>query len=176
MLWAVAEALAIPTYSHPRLSIPSGIIGIPAGLVPSLFAVYAVRSASGSHYQREDYPNMLSKFYNFPMIPRLEYPESVWAYLNEPPPGGTTRTRRQIMLDHWEEDKNLRFFNRAITRDRLVILTGQKQPSVDIDLLNDRITMLREVKAVTLQMSRPLLELVMIVRDKKHLAPAEQLH
>ena len=43
VLWAIAEGLDIPTYNNPKLSIPSGSIGILAGIVPSVFSLIAVK-------------------------------------------------------------------------------------------------------------------------------------
>ncbi len=169
VLWAVAEALDIPTYSHPRYSISSGSIGILAGLVPSVFSLYAVRATSGTHNPRDPYLNMLNKIYDFPSAPQIQYPESVWRYLNSPQPGDSTKTRRQLLIEHWAEDRNIKIFANGVTTDKLRLLTGIKQSNVDIDLLTDRLTMLKEVKALSLQMTRPLLEINMIMRDEKHL-------
>jgi hypothetical protein len=40
-LWALAEALSIPTFGASKFSIPSGITGILAGIIPSVASVYA---------------------------------------------------------------------------------------------------------------------------------------
>jgi hypothetical protein len=169
VLWAVAEALDIPTYSHPRFSISSGTIGIAAGLVPSVFSAYAVHSLGGSHYHRDPYPNVLCKIYGFPALPAINYPDSVWRYLNTVPPGETTKTRRDLLISHWVQDRNIHIFDHGITKEELKLLVGIDQSKVSIDLLTDRLTMIREVKAFALQMSRALLEINMIVREKKHL-------
>jgi hypothetical protein len=169
VLWAVAEALDIPTYSHPRYSISSGTIGIAAGLVPSIFSAYAVHSLGGKKYEREPYPNVLCKIYGFPVLPAINYPDSVWRYLNTVPPGETTKTRRDLLISHWVQDRNIHIFDHGITKTELTLLVGIDQSKVSIDLLTDRLTMVREVKAFALQMSRALLEINMIVREKKHL-------
>jgi hypothetical protein len=166
-LWAIAEALDIPTYATPRLSIPSGTIGIIAGLVPSIFSTYALRAESGNRYCRDAFPNMLSKIYDFPTNSGIEYPETVWTYLNTPLPGTDKPSRKQLLMDHWLADKNIHIFRHGMTKTDLIILTGAAQPVVTIDLINDRLIMLREVKTITLQMTRPLLELNMAMQSKK---------
>jgi hypothetical protein len=169
-LWAVAEGLDIPTYSSPRYSIPSGTIGIVAGLVPSLFSAYALRAEGGKRYEKAAFPNMLSKIYGLPTHEGIEYTESVWTYLNSPTPGPDKRTRKEILINHWIDDKNISIFKHGMTKQDLILLTGAEQPMVTIDLIKDRLTMLREVEAVTLQMSRPLLEINMVLQGKKKLA------
>ncbi|MBS1997754.1 MAG: hypothetical protein JSS86_15635, partial [Cyanobacteria bacterium SZAS LIN-2] len=40
----------------------------------------------------------------------------------------------------------------------------------DMTLISDKLIMMGQVRAVALQMSRPLLEICMMVRGKKHMA------
>ena len=47
ILWAIAEAYDIPTYRYPRLSIPSGVVGIAAGIVPSIASMYTLKAVNG---------------------------------------------------------------------------------------------------------------------------------
>jgi hypothetical protein len=171
VLWALAEALDIPTYKNPRLSIPSGTIGILAGIVPSLFSGYATRASGGGRYLRQVYPNILTKIYDFPTIPRVEYPEIVWQYLNSKP-CGETRTRRQIMQDRWRDDKNIHALVGGVDAHKLKLLTGNEPYIADLELISDKLIMMGQVKAVTLQMARPLLEICMAARGKKHFVGA----
>lgn len=166
-LWAIAEAMDIPTYKTPKLSIPSGTVGIIAGIVPSLFSGYATRASSGGRYLRQVYPNILTKLYDIPTIPRVEYPDIVWQYLNARP-YGETRSRREIMRQHWRDDSNIHAFKGGITENKVMLLTGNKPYTADLELISDKLIMMGQVKAVTLQMSRPLLEICMAVRGKKH--------
>jgi hypothetical protein len=174
-LWAVAEAFDIPTYKMPRYSIPSGTIGILAGIVPSAFSVYALRSMPGGHYKRDSYPNILSKVFDYPTQPRIEFPTSVWKYVNSVPAitGPPTidsdkRIRLQLLKDHWLQDPNIATFKHEHGEKQLDQLTGKDQNCVNMDLLGDRLTMLREVKALVYGMNRPLRELAMVESGKKH--------
>lgn len=170
VLWAAAEAFTVPSYKYPKLSIPSGVLGIVAGLVPSMFSEIAIRSGGGLHHERKAYPNMLCKFYDLPTSPRTEYPESIWTHLNLPPSGKDTRTRRAILMDHWIDNKNIQTLNNGISKDKINRISGIDQTDISIDLLNDRASMLRELKACVLQMTRPLMELNMCLRDKKRVS------
>jgi hypothetical protein len=166
ILWAVAESLDIPTYKSPKYSIPSGTIGIIAGIVPSIFSLYAVRPPK-ERYIYTSYPNMLCKIFAYPVTPRTEYPNSVWSFLNAKPVGEPTRTRREIMIEHWSSDKNIHCSKKLKDKDTLDLVTGTKQEVVTPDLLSDQILMLNETKAIVLQMNRPLMELMMLVRGQK---------
>ncbi len=170
-LWAIAEAMDIPTYRTPRLSIPSGTVGIIAGIVPSLFSGHATRASSGGRYLRQIYPNILTKLYDIPTIPRVEYPDIVWQYLNAKP-CGETRSRRELMREHWRDDSSIHAFKGGISENKLMLLTGNKPYTADLELISDKLIMMGQLKAVTLQMSRPLLEICMAVRGKKHFTEA----
>jgi hypothetical protein len=166
VLWAICEALDIPTYKAAKYSIPSGTIGILAGLVPSAFSLYALREPD-ARFARLSYPNMLSKLFDYPTIPRIEFPKNVWSYLNSNPVGEADRTRRDIMIDYWLHDKYINLLvGRSKTPD-LDTLTGFKQNNVTIRMLSDRLTMLRQTRAVVMGMNRPLLEVIMVMRGTK---------
>lgn len=169
ILWAAAEAFAIPCYKYPRYSIPSGSVGIVAGLVPSMFSEFAMRSAGGKHHERKAYPNMLCKFYGLPVSPRTDYPESVWKHLNMPPTNSSI-TRREMLLAHWQDNQNIHTLKSGVTSEKIKRIAGIDQSDISIDLLNDRASMLRDLKAAVLQMTRPLMELSMCLRDKKQIA------
>ena len=168
VLWAVAEALDIPTYKSPKYSIPSGSIGIIAGIVPSVFSAIATRSSSGGTYKRQIYPNMLTKIFDLPAIPRVEYPGVVWLYLNAAAPG-ETETRKQKMQNRWRKDPYISYFHHNVCDDNIKLLTGNAPYVGDLDMVSDKLIMMGQIKAITLQMTRPLLEICMVVRDIKQM-------
>jgi len=167
VLWAVAEALDIPTYKYGRLSIPSGSIGILAGIVPSLFSGYATRSSSGGHYRRQIYPNIMTKICDIEPIARVEYPDVVWQFFLAKP-DGDSRSRKQVIFDHWVNDGSMHIFKDGVSRQKLLWVTGNEPYTADLDLVSDKLLMMGQIKAVVLQMSRPLLEICMALRGKKH--------
>ena len=167
VLWAIAEGLSIPTYKNPTLSIPSGTVGIIAGIVPSLFSGYATRATAGGRYERKSYPNILTKLYDLPTIARIEFPDIVWRFLNSCP-CGDTRTRKQVMQQHWSDDNNVHVFKGGVNHKKVMVLTGNEPYVADMTLLSDKLLMMGQVRAVVLQMSRPLLEICMVLRGKKH--------
>jgi len=169
-LWAVAEALDIPTYKKPRYSIPSGSIGIIAGVVPSVFSAVAVRQSSGIGYERKPYPNMLSQLFDYPSTPRIDYPASVSSYLHATPTYAERgESRADWLINRWADDKNLSVFNDRKSRSQIDAITGTVQSHMTIELVSDRMAMLQQLSAMISQMNRPLLELMMVVRGTKHL-------
>ncbi|MBX3138472.1 hypothetical protein KF707_19750 [Candidatus Obscuribacterales bacterium] len=159
---------------HPRLSIPSGAVGIVAGLVPSMFSEFAMRSSGGKHHERKAYPNMLCKFYDQPVIPRTDFPDSVWKHLNLCPTNSSV-TRREMLLSYWEGNQNIHTLRDGVTTEKIRKITGQDQSDINIDLLNDRASMLRDLKAAVLQMTRPLMELSMCLRGQKQIADTVEI-
>lgn len=169
VLWSVAEALTIPTFKYPRLALPSGTVGIIAGIVPSIFSEYATFASSGSRYARSSYPNILTGIYDLPIIPRITFPDIVWRYLNAHP-SGDSRSRKEVLRERWLANANIHVFKDGISPRKIKLLTGNEPYTSDLDLISDKLIMLNQVKVVVLQMSRPLLEICMAVRGKKRFA------
>jgi hypothetical protein len=171
-LWAVCEALAIPTYAHPNLSVSSGIVGILAGVVPSFASFYAMRQVSGKKYSYKEEPNMLAKLFDRPVALHCEYPECVWLYLNSVPPNDTSGKRRvDQIVDRWIADKNIPSFTSRSSERQVDVITGTKSipKTLTIDLLSTRQTMLDQLTSEILKMKRLLLELMLVIRAQKQL-------
>jgi hypothetical protein len=166
VLWTVAEALSIPTFKYTRLSVPSGSVGIIAGIVPSVFSEYAVLAGSGERYARQSYPNILTGIYDLPIIPRITFPDIVWQYLKAKP-FGQPLSRKEVMRERWLNNKNIKVFKKGISKEKILLLTGNEPYTADLELISDKLIMLGQVKVVVLQMSRPLLEICMVARGKK---------
>lgn len=171
-LWAVCEAIAIPTYKQPILSVPSGIVGILAGVVPSFASFYAMRQVAGKRYSYKEEPNMLAKIFDKPVGLHCEYPDSVWTYLNSVPPNDPSGKRRvDQIIDRWVEDKNIPNFTSRTSDRQVDLVTGSKSipKTLTIDLLSTRQTMLDQLTSEVLKMKRLLLELMLAVRGTKRL-------
>jgi hypothetical protein len=167
ILWAVGEALDIPTYAKPKYAIPSGAIGIVAGLVPSAFSLYALRQEAGGKFERDPHPNMLSKVFGYKVTPEIDYPDSIWTWLNSVPPVGSDKSRLKFLLANWENDINLHHFSAKVTKIQLDRLTATIQDDLTIRVISDRLVMIRSMRAVILGITRPLLELLMVLRGTK---------
>ncbi len=167
----VAEGLDVPTYRSPRLSIPSGINGILAGIVPSVASMYALRQLNGKTSKSEADPNMLAKLFDYPTNPEVEYPKCVWQFLNLPPAGeNINKTRKDLIINRWIEDKNIPNFTDRHTKDLDIITASISRPKgLSIVNLNLRQIMLEQLGAEVLKMKRFLLELSMVIQGEKRI-------
>ncbi len=171
-LWTVCEGLSIPTYSDAKLSIPSGITGIMAGIVPSIASIYALKQLSGKKQISERDPNMLAKIFDYPVSPEIDYPKNVWDFLNTAQVGEPAgKTRRALLIERWIEDKNIPEFTESTASKQLDVITASvpRKKALDIAALNTRLAMLQQLGAEILKMKRMLLELSMVIHGEKNI-------
>jgi len=169
-LWAVAEGLDIPTFKYSRLAISSGTTGIIAGVIPSIFSLWAMRQQQGKKTLSETAPNVLAKLFDYPITPDIDYPSSVWRFLQSAPPGDSSeRTRREQLIDRWLTDKNLPDFTDPKSRRQLDVITASvsHRKGLTINSLNTRLVMLQQLGGEVMKMKRMLLELSMVTRGEK---------
>lgn len=181
VLWSVNSALAIgsinTTYArNPKkcvnLTIPSGIVGIAAGIVPSVISMYTLKAVNGAKKTSEEEPNMLAKLFGYKTNPDIEYPNSVWTYLNQVPANEKTKkTRLDFIVDRWIEDSNMPGFTDRHSRRQLDVLTASvsQKNGLTINSLTARSVMLQQLQAEVLKMKRLLLELNMVAQGEKQL-------
>ncbi len=169
-LWAVTEALAIPSYKYAKFAIPSGIVGIPAGLVPSIASMYTFKQINGKKRTSEVEPNMLAKLFNYPTNPEIEYPSCVWNYLHQVPASDpASKKRLDQMIDRWISDANIPGFTDRNSKQQLDVITASiaQRKGLSISTLTARCVMLEQLQAEVWKMKRMLLELAMAARFEK---------
>ncbi len=172
VLWAVGEALDIPTNRYPNLSVPSGILGIIAGLAPSAFSLYAMHQYNGKKKTSEVEPNMLAKLFGYKTNPSIEYPDSVWKYLNSKQANKNARlTRKEILINRWVSDSNMPAFTDKNSAKQLDVLTASvaQTKGLTIATLTARQEMLNQLASEIFKMKRLLLELNMVLTGEKSL-------
>lgn len=172
-LWTVCEALAIVSPLHPNYAIQSGIVGIAAGIVPSIASGYALKAYSGKHLKSECEPNMLAKIFNRPINQDIDYPKSVWSFLNTAPAGDTGsnagKTRKEQLIARWVSDKNIpSFTDKSNTKEiDIITATNAQKKGLSIDHLNVRMVMLDQLQGELAKMKRLLMEISMVITDEK---------
>ncbi len=177
VLWAVCEGLTIPTHTRGVFAVSSGITGIAAGLVPSIASMYTLKAVNGKRKTSEVEPNMLAKLFNYPTNPEIEYPASVWRFLNEAPAeGASSKSRKEQMIDRWIADSNIPGFTSrdSKTLDAITASVAQKK-GLSIATLNTRQVMLQQLSAEVQKMKRMLLELSMVVQGDKQFVASTPL-
>lgn len=177
ILWAACEGLAIPTVKNAKYAIPSGILGILAGVIPSIASLYTFRQLGGKKTHSHVDPNMLAKLFGYPTTVDIDYPDSVWTFLMQvPADGSNSKTRVDNILDRWISDANLKAFTDRESKRQLDILTGSAihKKSVDISVLNARKVMLSQLAAEIMKMKRMLLEMSMALHGEKELSASHR--
>ncbi len=172
ILWAAAEGFDIPTNKHPNLSIPSGTLGIIAGLAPSIFSLYAMHQYNGKKKTSEVEPNMLAKLFGYKTNPTIEYPDSVWTFLNSKQANQNAKlSRKDVLINRWVCDSNISSFtdkNSAKQLDAITASVAQKK-GLTIATLTARQEMLQQLAAEIYKMKRMLLEITMVINGEKAL-------
>jgi hypothetical protein len=136
-----------------------------AGALSSGISAYALKQARGGKRSAAASPNMLAQILGRATPIDQSYPDSVWIYLNDPPPG-TSVPRRELLIQKWVAAKRIAPPNtRAGQRDMDAMSGATAQhKSITIDTLANRRIMLEEVKAVVSQMTRDLLDIMKTFR------------
>ncbi|MGH9552465.1 MAG: hypothetical protein ACRD3W_23970, partial [Terriglobales bacterium] len=172
ILWAAAEAFDIPSFAVAKWAIPSGTTGIAAGLVPSFASMYTLKAVNGKKKTSEVEPNMLAKLFGYPVVADIEYPKSVWEFLNQVPasePSG--KKRLDQLVDRWISDSNIPSFTDRASRSQLDVITASasQKKGLSIATLGVRQVMLTQLAAEIQKMKRMLLELSMVATGEKQL-------
>ncbi|MBX3152286.1 hypothetical protein KF728_19155 [Candidatus Obscuribacterales bacterium] len=175
-LWAVTEAFVIPTYKHAIYNVPAGIVGIPAGMVPSAASMYTLKLINGKKQDSEVEPNMLAKIFKYQTNSEIEYPKSVWDYLNGVPADvPNSKKRIDQLIDRWIADSNIPGFTDRNSKKQLDVITASvsQRKGLTISSLTVRTVMLDQLLAEVVKMKRMLLELEMVTNgDKRFIANA----
>jgi len=127
------------------LSKPAAGIGIGAGVFSASLALYGIQAQKGAASPFEFQSNMLARFFNRPALPDSDYPETVWTFLNQSPPG-TETTRKQQLLDTWLRVQRI---DSLASTEKISRLTSQpsENQKLTIDDFEDRAAMLQDVRA-----------------------------
>lgn len=176
VLWAVGEAFDIPTNRYPNLSVPSGILGIIAGLAPSAFSLYAMHQYNGKKRTSEVEPNMLAKIFSYKTNPTIEYPDSVWNFLNSKQANTNAKLdRKDVLINRWVSDSNISSFTDRNSSKQLDAITASvsEKKALNIQTLTARQEMLKQLSAEIYKMKRMLLELTMVINGEKELTSLE---
>ncbi len=177
VLWAVTEALAIPGYKNANFAIPSGIAGIPAGVVPSIASMLTLKQINGKKRRSDVEPNMLAKLFGYPTNSEIEYPKSVWTFLNQVPASDSNGKKRiDQLIDRWIADSNMPAFTDRQSKKQLDVLTASvsQRKGLSIATLTARSVMLQQLHSEIMKMKRMLLELTMCLQGEKQLTISEK--
>ncbi|MBK7750446.1 MAG: hypothetical protein IPP97_21720 [Candidatus Obscuribacter sp.] len=158
----------IPTGETPETI--GAIIGAVAGGVTTGISGWALKISGGEKRSAEIHPNMLAKLFNQPVDSDHDYPREIWRFMTDPMPQSATReSRKDRLLKRWVELKRVEQINTPQGKKHLAQLCGTvpQVNTVNIDLLDDRVAMLYDVKATVSLMFAQLLELMRAIHGRQ---------
>jgi hypothetical protein len=113
---------------------------------------------------------MLAKLFGYSTTEDIEYPHSVWDYLNQVPASNLkSKKRLDVLVDRWIADSNISGFTNRTSKAQLDVITASvsQKKGLSISTLSARQTMLLQLSAEILKMKRMLLELAMVAQGDK---------
>jgi hypothetical protein len=142
------------------------VMEVGAGALSTGISTYALKQSSGEKRTANVNPNMLARFFSLSTTKDRDIPVPIWNFLNEPMPEGKGLSRRDILIQRWVQIGRIPPPKSKEGQRRIALLCGTvAQPhQVSIDLLNDRVAMLDDLRAAIGQMSRQLLEIMRLMR------------
>ena len=156
---------ALATSAQNALQNFGNELEVVAAATTVLLSSYALHQAHGPKQSEETNPNMLASILGREPVNYDKYPPSVWAFLNDCPPG-EKETRRQKIINGWIKLGRIKPLGQAGSAQELDQLCGTVplRKAITIDLLRNRIPMLEDVRATMAGMSRDLRELTGFIR------------
>ncbi len=115
---------------------------------------------------------MLAKIFDRPINQDIDYPKSVWSFLNTVPASdgnSAGQTRKEQLIARWISDKNIpSFTDKASSKEIDVITaTSPQKKGLSIDNLNVRMVMLEQLQGELAKMKRLLMEIAMVITEEK---------
>lgn len=133
---------------------------IEGGIQTSL-ASWALQQQRGESRRERGIPSILMHLFGPKTEAASDYPPAVWAYLSSPLPASKNgASRLDILVARWRQ-LGYCFTHKGHRNDRRVQNIAGLNPRVrlTIDVLEDRIAMLNDLRATVLQMDSDLLEM-----------------
>lgn len=146
---------------------PGETLASGASLLSGGLGYLALRQQGGAKLSSMIKPNMLAKVFKRPNDSDTEYPHIIWKYLNAVPPGVQNgQTRRQLLMQHWVLNGRLNDLTSPKSREYMRVVSGTipQVKTVTMNMLDDRSSMLADVRATVSQIYKELLNLMLVVR------------
>jgi hypothetical protein len=142
------------------------VMEVAAGALSTGISTYALKQSSGERRSAGASPNMLARLFNLPTTKENDIPTPIWNYLNEPIPGGKGVSRRDLLIERWVHLGRIPPPTSKAGQRRVALLSGAvvQTHEVTIDLLDNRVSMLNDLRAAVGSMSRELLEIMRVMR------------
>jgi len=167
---AVGSMLQEPVETVPdsRYELPGEVVASAGTLMAAGLGAMALQQSKGMTLSAPVEPNMLAKIFKRPNSAKTEYPDVIWRYLNSVPPDSIKDgpTRREILIQRWVNLGRIPSPETAKGRLYLRTVAGTvpQRKAVTLDMLDDRIAMLLDLRAEVNQIYKELLNMMLVAR------------
>jgi hypothetical protein len=143
--------------------IPGEATELVGGGVVMLLSALAFHQQSGQKQKADLKPNMLSEVFGRPTNNDTQLSPLIWSYLNSQDPNSVKgRTRLDSLLQHWRSYRLIGNMKTVDGKKRVANLSNTApRTMVDIDLCDDEMALLSDLRAEIYQIDRYLLELLL---------------
>ncbi len=146
-----------------NINTPTNVLEIVDGGIQSALSVVTMKELHDESNVVKEMPAVLAQLYE-PQTSYDVYPPHIWTYLNEQAPGSPNKTRREVLINQWQERG---IFDRKERAARLKEGNVKHQftlARITPQLLDDRMAMLSELRSVVSQMHTSLMQISQICR------------
>jgi hypothetical protein len=167
---AVGSMLQEPVETVPdsRYELPGEVVASAGTLMAAGLGAMALKQSKGMTLSAPVDPNMLAKIFKRPNSAKTEYPDVIWRYLNSVPPDSIKDgpTRRELLIQRWIKLGRIPSLETPKGRlyARTVAGTVPQRKAITLDMLDDRIAMLMDLRAEVNQIYNELLNMMLVVR------------
>lgn len=144
---------------------PGNLNQMLSGVVSMGMSTYALKQQSGGKVKGEGRPTVVAELFGRPTDTHTAYPESVWRFLHSPSPENLSKTRVQMLEEHWimRDHLELHGSKRETQKIDLVSGIGINKRVMSIDDVADQIAMISDIAATTSLMVHHLRDLLRLI-------------
>lgn len=135
------------------------------GVVSMGMSTYALKQQSGGRVKGVGRPTVVAELFGRPTDAHTAYPESVWRFLHSPSPENLSKTRVQMLEEHWiiREHLEKHGSKREVQKIDLVSGIGINKRVMSIDDLADQMAMISDIASTTSPMVHHLRDLLRLI-------------
>jgi hypothetical protein len=152
-------------FSSTFAPFPGNFFQMLSGVVAAGMSTYSLRQQKGATFRGQGQPTIIAELFGRPCDERTSYPESVWRFIHGQSPEAQGKTRVQVLEERWIQRHHLERHGSRREALKLDLVSGVKfnKKCMTLDDLNDQITMIADIDAMTALLSHHLRDLINMV-------------